>query len=254
MKLKLPGDKTMDLSYTKVIGTIALQENDSRSIEDFVLMAKSFVKSGAELLEIGASLGENGINEDRVASVVGAVLNAVDVPVAVNSNSLEVVSQTVRAGVSMVITSNGLATPGMMDFLKDSDVLICLHYDPQTRIKDEDDVVAMVSEYFFERIDACLEAGIQRKRLVIDPSVVNASVSVRLKLLGRLESFKSFALPILVAMPRQIPTTDVFMVDNHVLSLTTALFCASDKSVQFIRTSDVSEVAIAIGFWEIMAS
>ena len=42
------------MSFTKVMGTIALEENDTRSIEDLVLLANSYVKAGAELLEIGA--------------------------------------------------------------------------------------------------------------------------------------------------------------------------------------------------------
>ena len=254
MKLRLPKGHAIDLSYTKVMGTIALTEDDTRSIEDLVMLAKSFVQSGAEFLEVGAKVGCNGLDETRVSSVLGAVLNAVNVPVAVNSNSKEIIEQAINAGVAMIISNDGLASEGVMDLVKDSDVLICLHYEPKSKICDDEDIVAKVSEYFFERIDACLEAGIDRKRLVIDPSVVNASVSARLKLIGRLESFKSFALPMLVAIPRQLPKEDRFMNENHVLSLTTAIFCAAAKSVQIIRTSEVAEVAIAIGFWQLMSS
>lgn len=47
------------------------------------------------------------------------------------------------------------------------------------------------------------------------------------------------------------------MKDNRVLTLTTALFCSSVSPVQIIRTADVSEVAIAIGFgrlWQVRLS
>lgn len=100
------------MSFTKVMGTIALEENDTRSIEDLVLLANSYVKAGAELLEIGAKAGANGINETRVISVLCAVMNSVDVPVALNSNNYEIVSQAIKAGVSMVITTNGLSSRG----------------------------------------------------------------------------------------------------------------------------------------------
>lgn len=254
MKLRLPNSKSLDLSFTKVMGTIALEENDTRSIEDLVLLANSYVKAGAELLEIGAKAGANCINETRVISVLCAVMNSVDVPVALNSNNYEIVSQAIKAGVSIVITTNGLSTEGMIDLVKGSEVAVCLHFDPKEKIEDDSDVVSIISEYYFERIDTLLNAGIERKRLLIDPSVVNASVSNRLRLLGRLESFKSFALPICIALPRSLPKEDRFMKDNRVLTLTTALFCSSVSPVQIIRTADVGEVAIAIGFWQIMAS
>ena len=49
MKLRLPNDKDMDLTLTKVMGTIALVENDERTIDDLVLLADNYVKDGAEL-------------------------------------------------------------------------------------------------------------------------------------------------------------------------------------------------------------
>ena len=254
MKLRLPNDKDMDLTLTKVMGTIALVENDERTIDDLVLLADNYVKSGAELLEVGAKAGSKGIDETRVISVLGAILNKVDVPVAINSNSFDTLKQAIAAGASMVITTDGLAHEGVIDLVKDSDVCVCLQYKAETKIESTDDAVAMISEYFFSKIDTLLNAGISRKRLLIDPSVVNASVSSKLKVLGRLESFRSFALPICVAIPRQIPNEDSFMKDNHVLSLTTALFCAQNKAVQIVRTPDVSDVAIAIGFWQFMSS
>ena len=63
MKLRLPKGHAIDLSYTKVMGTIALTEDDTRSIEDLVMLAKSFVLSGAEFLEEGAIVRCNGLDE-----------------------------------------------------------------------------------------------------------------------------------------------------------------------------------------------
>lgn len=254
MKLKLPNDKSVDLSFTKVMGTIALSENDTRSVEDIVELARSFIRSGAELLEIGTSLVSKEGDDSRVNAVLEAVLKAVGVPVAVYSNHAKVLVDAIETGAAMIITSDGLADEGVLLALKNSEVTVCLHCDPEKQVEDDADVVALISEFFFEKIDLLLNAGIARRRILIDPSVINASVNSRLRLIGRLESFKSFALPICVAIPRRLPQEDPFLKDNHTLALTTAIFCASDKSVQIIRTSDVSEVAIAIGFWQIMSA
>ena len=57
-----------------------------------------------------------------------------------------------------------------------------------------------------------------------------------------------------MGIPRQLPLEDVLLKENRTLSLTAAVFCASDKAVQIIRTTDVSEIAIAIGFWQVMSA
>ena len=254
MKLRLPKDVNVDLSFTKVMGSIALEKDDKRSIDDLVMLASSFVSAGADFIEVGAKLSGLCIDEIRVPSVLGAILNKVDVPVVVNSNDPVILEQAINAGVSMVITTDGLSTPGAMEIVKNSDVAVCLSYSTNEKIPENADVVAMVSEYFYEKIDACLDAGIPHKRLLIDPSVPKASISARLKLIGRLESFSSFALPISVALPHQIPQSDPVLSANRTLALTTAIFCSSAKSIQIIRTDDVASIALAIGFWQIMDS
>ena len=115
MKLRLPKDKIVDFSFTKVMGTIALEKDDPRSIDDLVMLATTYVKAGAEFIEIGAKRYGSIVDETRIPSVVGAILNSVDVPVALNSNSKEIIEQCINAGVSMIITTDGLSSEGVLD-------------------------------------------------------------------------------------------------------------------------------------------
>ncbi len=257
MKLKLPQNKSLDLSLTKVMGTIVLYPDDSRSIKDILEVAHSFVRSGAELLEIGTKkkdFDDEDVDESKVSSVLEALLKEVEVPVAVNSDNPNVVINAIKLGVAMIITSKAIDSEEVLNVLKSTETVVCLHCEPAQRVEDDTDVVSLISEFFYEKIDSLLNSGIARKRIVIDPSIINASVNSKLRLIGRLESFRSFALPICVGIPQQLPLEDVLLKENRTLSLTAAIFCASDKAVQIIRTSEVSEVAIAIGFWQIMTA
>ncbi len=254
MKIKLPNHKSVDLSLTKVMGTIALSSADDRSTEELVALAKSFVDAGAEFLEVGTMVYSSDVDESRVSTVLEALVKELDVPVAVNSNNPNVIINALKLGASMVITSVGLDNPEAMTAFKNSGATVCLHCEPHEYIDDDTDIVSSISEFFFVKIDGLLNNGIDRRRILIDPSIIDASVSSKLHLIGRLESFKSFALPICVGIPRHLPQEDYMLKDNRVLTLTAAVFCASGNSVQIIRTSDVNDVAIAIGFWQIMSA
>ena len=101
MKLKLPKNKSLDLSLTKVMGTIVLYPEDSRSLEEIVELAHSFVRSGAELLEVGTKktdLNSEDVDESRVCSVVEALIKEMSVPIAVNSDNPNVIINAVKIG------------------------------------------------------------------------------------------------------------------------------------------------------------
>nr|MCR5536180.1 dihydropteroate synthase [Succinivibrio sp.] len=113
------------------------------------------------------------------------------------------------------------------------------------------DLVAEISEFFFERIDACLSAGINRHQLMLDPTVDSTvPTNLRLKLLGRLTSFRSFGLPLALSMPAILPSTQDFLSDNRAIGITLALF-ATQHGVSIIRTEHVSEMTMSIAAWQL---
>ena len=202
MKLQFPNGKIIDLSMTKVMGSIVITENDERSLEDFVTQAKSFVRMGAEFLEVGAMAYPHGIDETKV---------------------------------------------------KDKGIYVCIMLSRNESHDDEDDAISRVSEFFFEKIDSYMNAGLARSRIILDPTIALASLPVRLKVFGGLDNFKSFALPLCISLPRNLPQSDEFVEENRTLTLTAALFAANSSLVQIIRTTNVSEVAMAVGLWQLMS-
>lgn len=253
MKLKFPKGKVIDLSMTKVMGSIVVTENDDRKIDDFAEIAASFVRMGAEFLEVGATSGSKGIDETKVNAVLGAVVNEVDVPVAIHSENPEIIECAIRTGASMVITTNGIDNPSLLALAKEKGVYVCIVLGANESIEDEADAVSRVSEFFFEKINNFLEAGLDRSKIILDPTVLNVNIATRLRVLGGLDAFRSFALPLCISLPRNIPISDEFLSDNRTLTITAALYCANSSSVQIIRTTNVSDVAIAVGFWQLMS-
>ncbi len=253
MKLRFPGNKNVDLSFTKVMGTIALSVDEKRSPAEILSEAEDFIKAGAEFIEIGLSReGSERRDESYVITVLEYLLNQLEVPVAVCTENKAVLINAIKLGVAMVITCNGIKSMQVLTALKSSKTIVCLHAEAKEPLDDEADLVSYLSEFFYTNIDMLLNKGIARKRIIIDPSLINASAKSRMHLLGRLESFKSFALPMCIGMPRLIPYADHFLSENKTLSLTASLFCSQVGDVKIIRTADVSDVSMAIGFWQLM--
>ena len=75
----------------------------------------------------------------------------------------------------------------------------------------------------------------------------------RLKILGRLDSFRSFALPLSLGIPRSLAFNESLQSENRAVSITLAVFCSSE-SVNLIRTREVEDMAMALATWQLASN
>ena len=103
-----------------------------------------------------------------------AIAARVAVPVSVDTSRPEVMRAAVAAGAGMINDVRALRLDGALDAAAALGVPVCLMHmlgtpgdmqdDPQY-----DDVVAEVHSFLTQRIFACEMAGIDKKRLLVDP-------------------------------------------------------------------------------------
>ena len=242
-------DGVADLSSPAIMGVV-----DLRSCPNLLDTAAEMQELGATFLELGLSCS-NGYPE--VSEELNIIIPQLEklrpvsaLYLAVNTTHPETMKAAAAAGADLIVDPNALREPGAVDTIAQVKLPVCLVFDQNTHFEEDTDPTGTVSEFLYERIDACLNARIPRSAIIIDPSIgMDAPIEFRLKMMGRLNTFKSFALPISIPAPRILPKADPFMCE-HMPAVTAVAIFAIDAGVSIIRTHQVGELALALDTWQ----
>lgn len=256
MKLKMR-EGVLDLSSPTVMGQL-----DVRSCCDPAVLkseALEMVELGAAMVELGISMPEEGgtpgTEEEELQLIVPAVRALrpfLPVYIAVNTVYPQVMEAAVNAGADLIVDPHALRAPGAVETAARLEVPVCIIFDMHSRFTDEAgvDPTGVVSEFLYERIDACLNAGIPRSRIIIDPTVGRAApLEMSLKMVGRLNTFKSFALPLSMNLPRFLPQQDEYVNEHLSVAVALAIF-GVEAGVSIIRTPRVEDMTLALDTWQ----
>ncbi|MGL4173012.1 MAG: dihydropteroate synthase [Actinomycetota bacterium] len=140
-------------------------------------------ESGADIVDIGGESTRPGAtrvdeNEEhrRVIPIVRALV-AAGVPVSIDTMRATTAAEAITAGACLVNdVSGGLADPSMATVIADSDVpYVAMHWRGPSTSMDAfavyTDVVADVRDELAARVGALTEAGVDPRRLIIDPGL-----------------------------------------------------------------------------------
>ena len=117
--------------------------------------------------------------------------------------------EAIGAGAEFINDIRALANPQTIEIIKDSGVAVCLMHmqgEPGTMQKSAsyDDVTEEVLNFLGERVQVCLDSGIGRSHLVIDPGFgFGKSLQHNYQLLKNLPRLQELNLPILVGISRK---------------------------------------------------
>jgi dihydropteroate synthase len=177
--------------------------------------AASMVESGASILDVGGESTRPGAepvsaNEeiDRVVPVI-ELIKGLDVIVSVDTCKTCVAAAAVDAGASMVNDVRAARDEGMVDLISCTGVGICLmHMQGFPRTMQHEpfysDVVVEVRDFLGERVAACLEAGVEQDRILLDPGIgFGKMVDHNLRLLNNLKELSPDGLPVVVGLSRK---------------------------------------------------
>lgn len=259
-------DSYLDLSHTEIMGTLDLDPAAPWSAEEIAAIASDFADSGASFIEFSVGrLKQLKVPDDKAIELLCAAIAAIkdneEMPIpAVFTSSPAVMKATVEAGARIIVDPLALRAPGALEMAASLDCAICLMYDQTVPFAEDDglDPCGTVSEFFYERIDACLNAHIARRRLILDPMIsINTSMEYRLKMMGRFKSLTSFGLPLCCELPRAVAEDDdITTVEGANRNLTqepsiviaVALFL-EQQGVRLIRTKSVYGMALGLDTW-----
>lgn len=186
-------------------------------LEDAIAHAHQMVNDGADCIDVGGLSSrpfqkqQLTVEEElaRVIPVISILSKEIAIPISIDTYHAEVMLRACEAGASLINDIYALQQPGALHAAKSCGVPVILMHmkgTPETmQIEPNyEDVVLAVNDFFAARIEACLEAGIEKKNIILDPGFgFGKNFQHNKQLLKSLNVFKQWQLAILVGLSRK---------------------------------------------------
>jgi Dihydropteroate synthase (EC 2.5.1.15) len=260
-------NKTLSLDSPVVMGILnvtpdsfsdgGLFQQQSKAVE----RARQMLADGATIIDIGGESTRPGAADvaeqdeiNRVVPVIKAIRERSDCWISIDTSKAAVMRAAVDAGANLINDVRALREPGALEAAADLQVPVCImHMQGQPRTMqaapDYTDVIQDVRQFLNQRIDACLDAGVIRQNIILDPGYgFGKTLAHNYQLLAQLDHFHQFGLPILAGMSRKSMIYKAIGKTPHDV-LGGSIACATlaaVKGAQIIRVHDVKETADAL--------
>lgn len=268
--------RVLKLDRTRVMGIVNVTPDSFSdggahdSTEAAIAHALKLVEEGADILDIGGESTRPGADEvpveeelQRVIPVISALHTRVQVPISIDTSKPEVMRAAVNAGAGMINDVFALRREGALDAAAESGVPVVLMHmlgEPRSMQADPryDDVVGEVHRFLAERIFACEMAGIDKKRLTVDPGFgFGKTVAHNLELLARLQRFTELGVPVLAGLSRKKTIGELTgreVPAERVHGSVAAHVIAAQNGARIVRVHDVAATVDALKVWEALAA
>jgi dihydropteroate synthase len=233
-----------------------------------VARALQLVEEGADLIDVGGESTRPGAQEitageeiARVVPVIEALARAAPVPIAIDTSKPDVMRAAVAAGAGLVNDVHALRREGALDAAAALGVPVCLvHMQGEPRTMQEapqyDDVVGEVHRFLTDRLFACQLAGIDRRRILVDPGFgFGKTLEHNLALLRELARFAEIA-PVLAGLSRKAmigTLTGRGQPADRAAGSAAAALIAVQRGAAIVRVHDVAPTRDALAVWQAVA-
>lgn len=236
-----------------------------QSLELALSRAEQMIADGVDIIDIGGESTRPGsqplpLEEElhRVMPVLYALRDC-GKPLSVDTYKPEVMREAILAGVDMINDINGFRAAGALTAVNESDCALCIMHmqnAPATMQESPEyrDVTTEVTEFLRGRVAAMDQAGIDRRRLCIDPGFgFGKTIEHNLALLGNIRSIaRDVGVPVLAGLSRKsmIGAITGRSVDQRLAGSLAAALAAAANGALIIRVHDVAETVDALKVWQ----
>ena len=240
------------------------------TLEAAVAHGLRLADEGADILDIGGESTRPGAEEvaveeelRRVVPVIERLARETLLPISIDTSKPEVMRAAVAAGAGMVNDVYGLRRDGALDAAAALGVpVVLMHMQGEPRgMQAEphyDDVVSEVIRFLAERIFAAEMAGVDKKRVVVDPGFgFGKTLDHNLALLAQLQRFDELGVPLLAGLSRKKSIGELTGRDDpreRVHGSVAAHLIAAQRGARLLRVHDVAATVDALKVWAAVAA
>jgi dihydropteroate synthase len=235
------------------------------SLELALSHAEQMIAEGVDIIDIGGESSRPGAAPLSEAEELERIMPALYAlrdcgkPLSVDTVKPNIMRQALLAGADMINDINGFRAPGAIEAVSDSDCGLCIMHmlgDPGSMQRDPhyDDVVTEVIAFLRERVSALEGAGIDSRRLCVDPGFgFGKTLAHNLSLLKDMQQMVfALGLPVLAGLSRKtmIGTITGKPVEARLAGSLGAALTAVANGARIVRVHDVAETVDALAVWQ----
>ncbi len=141
------------------------------------------IEQGADVIDIGAESTRSGFSDvshidqiNTLEPVIEFINKNFDVAVSIDTRSSQVIQHFISSKISFINdVSSGLNDTNMLECVAKSGCNYIMTHMPNEHkegsIGKFDDILSELDTFFSERIEACMKAGIEKEKIIIDPGI-----------------------------------------------------------------------------------
>lgn len=242
---------------------------DGRAAKAAIDHAQAQFEAGADILDLGAESSRPGADavslEEEIRRLKPVLAEVVrwKVPISIDTYKPEVMALGIEMGVSIINDIAALRQPGALQVVAQADCAVCLmHMQGEPRHMQENpqyaDVLAEVSAFLNDRVESCVNAGIARERLLLDPGFgFGKTLGHNIDLFRGMDALHGFELPLIVGVSRKRMLGEITgrqSPQDRVVASAAAALLAVQRGAHIVRVHDVAATRDALGVWQALAA
>jgi dihydropteroate synthase len=259
--------KILDLSMPVVMGIVNVTPDsfsDGGQFDNFdaaCAQVDKLVAEGAMILDIGGESTRPGATEVTLEQELTRVIPVIEyaakkyasaadkIWISIDTSKPEVMQAAVNAGANMINDIRALQLEGALAMAVTLQVPVCLMHmkgEPKDMqdAPEYQDIMQEVSDFFDARVHACLDAGIEREHILLDPGFgFGKTLEHNYQLLAQLPALHAFHLPILIGLSRKRMIGELLQreVNERLAGSLAGALIAAQQGARILRVHDVAE-------------
>lgn len=270
-RLLLCGRYELDLTRPHVMGILNVTPDSFSdggaylAVDAALAQAQALIAQGADLLDLGAESTRPGaepvsaaVQNARLLPVVEGLRDA-GIPLSIDTSEPAVMQATLDAGADMINDIQALRLPGAIEAVAHSRCALCVMHmqgEPRTMQASPhyDDVVGEVDAFLAARTRQLLAAGVDARRIVLDPGFgFGKTVEQNYTLLRGLRALQAAGYPVLAGVSRKsmIGAITGKPVQDRLAGSIAAALAAVAQGASLVRVHDVAATVDALAVWQV---
>lgn len=238
-----------------------------------VVHARALAAAGADILDIGGESSRPGAQPVAASDELRCVLPVIEALAAapagadkpalsVDTRHAHVMTAALRAGATIINDVTALTGDRRsLTAAGAAQVVVLMHMQGEPRTMNEnpvyDDVVLDIFDFLEDRVEACIAAGIERHRLIVDPGIgFGKKGEHNLEILRSVALFHGIGCPVLLGVSRKGLTTAhdrKYSPKDRLPGSLAAALAGLNRGAQMLRVHDVAETRQAVTVWDKLA-